>query len=136
VSFIEISSSTAVTAAHQCITKALPRRGWTGLQHPPRAPLVPTMMSVLGAALLLVRAAAVVAAGTNVTLDDAASEGVVYTGSWNDGPACGGCFVQPNPARCLDGTWHDGTANPGQSLSVALSFTGPCRLPCNRTRTH
>jgi hypothetical protein len=44
------------------------------------------MLPILGAALLLVRAAAVVAAGTNVTLDDAASEGVVYTGSWNDGP--------------------------------------------------
>lgn len=81
------------------------------------------------------------AAQTNRTIDDHYGDSVtgvvpIYASSWNYGPSCPGCRVQPNPELVFDQSWHDATAHPGQSepQTVTLTFTGTavwvfCALP-------
>jgi hypothetical protein len=93
------------------------------------------MLLALGVFVLLTGTAAV--AGTNRTIDDESGDSVTgqppqYTTTnttnqttyWNDGLSCTGCNIHPNATECYGQTWHDVTASPGQTASVALSFTG------------
>jgi len=46
--------------------------------------------------------------------------------AWNYGPACPGCYVQPNPDDTFDQSWHDVTVSPTDSSlrNVTLTFNG------------
>ncbi|KZT64252.1 hypothetical protein DAEQUDRAFT_760036 [Daedalea quercina L-15889] len=72
------------------------------------------------------------AEATNRTIDD--EYGDVVTGakptysdsSWNYGPECPGCYVQPVAGETFDQSWHDTTASPTDPAprNVTISFTG------------
>ena len=71
------------------------------------------------------------AALQNITVDDAVLTGAVVpnylpnTSVWNIGNTCTGCLVQPDPSLAYNGTWHDTTYAPNNSLQeIQFSFTG------------
>ncbi|EIN10606.1 hypothetical protein PUNSTDRAFT_112429 [Punctularia strigosozonata HHB-11173 SS5] len=71
------------------------------------------------------------AAVTNRTIDDEQGDALtglkpVYSGSFNYGPECTGCFVQPDASRAFDNSWHDTTIDPPDTTfpSVTLTFNG------------
>jgi hypothetical protein len=78
----------------------------------------------------------VAATATNRTIDDQTGDAVtgllpVYSGSWNYGPMCTGCQVQPNGTYAYGRSWHDATAgvspaNVTNHPTVTLSFNGAC----------
>ncbi|EPS95475.1 hypothetical protein FOMPIDRAFT_1132368 [Fomitopsis schrenkii] len=48
-----------------------------------------------------------------------------YEGSWNYGPECPGCYVQPEKARTFNSSWHDSTTSQKNPIhSVQFSFNG------------
>jgi len=52
----------------------------------------------------------------------------VYSDGWNYGPACPGCFVQPDAAMTFDHSWHDATVSVySAATNMSLSFTGASR---------
>ncbi|KAH9934658.1 uncharacterized protein B0H18DRAFT_977599 [Fomitopsis serialis] len=71
------------------------------------------------------------AASTNATIDDNNGDSVTgrkpkFSASWNYGPDCPGCLVQPDQQHTFDRSWHDTTASPGDTSphNVTLHFTG------------
>ncbi|KIP04302.1 hypothetical protein PHLGIDRAFT_201496 [Phlebiopsis gigantea 11061_1 CR5-6] len=72
----------------------------------------------------------VVSLSINTTVDDMDDQ-IQYSpsGSWNIGPDCDTCQVQPNAAQAYHSSWHDATFDPSDSKlsmpqSIAFSFTG------------
>ncbi|KZT06160.1 uncharacterized protein LAESUDRAFT_759685 [Laetiporus sulphureus 93-53] len=67
---------------------------------------------------------------TNFTIDDEYGDSVsglqpIYQPSWNYGPQCPGCAIQPEKDKTFDQTWHDTTIHPGdQPHNVTLMFNG------------
>lgn len=74
----------------------------------------------------------VLGASVNITVDD--QKGDSKTGDapsyapsniWNLGPQCTGCFVQPDPSKAFDNTWHDSTNAPGDTpYTITYTFAG------------
>ncbi|KAI0640174.1 hypothetical protein C8Q77DRAFT_116628 [Trametes polyzona] len=73
------------------------------------------------------------ALAVNRTIDDQKGDSVTgvvpsYSpiGSWNQGPACTGCFIQLDTSQTFDGTWHDTTHTPGdpEPRVITAQFTG------------
>ncbi|EJC99736.1 uncharacterized protein FOMMEDRAFT_148590 [Fomitiporia mediterranea MF3/22] len=66
----------------------------------------------------------------NITVDDAATTGVVPqylpAPSFTQGATCTGCGAQPDASRAFGGTWHDATFTPGDGIAKAieLDFNG------------
>jgi hypothetical protein len=102
---------------------------------------------LLASSVFVLLAGTAAAAGTNRTIDDETGDPATgqlpqyttatttaYTTNWNDGPRCTGCNIHPNKTECLGQSWHDVTAYPGQTASVALSFTGSWIAPTPEMR--
>lgn len=79
----------------------------------------------------------IMAAGTvtNRTIDDNYGDSVTgvkptYSDSWNYGPDCTVCLVQPVVSETFDKSWHDVTASPDDTAArnVTLTFTGTYTL--------
>ncbi|KAL0571442.1 hypothetical protein V5O48_010532 [Marasmius crinis-equi] len=48
-----------------------------------------------------------------------------FSGSWNEGPACKGCSLQPDPRLAFGGTWKDTTHHAtNEPVSMQINFTG------------
>ncbi|KAH9918950.1 uncharacterized protein B0H18DRAFT_860835, partial [Fomitopsis serialis] len=66
----------------------------------------------------------------NRTIDDYYGDSAtralpVYSDGWNYGPACPGCFVQPDVKMTFDQSWHDTTVSVYSAPeNISLSFTG------------
>ena len=41
---------------------------------------------------------------------------------WNQGNTCSGCFVQQDPTKAYNGTWHDTTSSLDSAYSPAFQF--------------
>jgi hypothetical protein len=74
---------------------------------------------------------------SNVTVDDEYGDEVTgakpsYSPSegWSQGANCTGCLAKPDPSQAFSGTWHDGTATPGdpEGRVVNYTFNGACGL--------
>jgi hypothetical protein len=102
---------------------------------------------LLASSVFVLLAGAAAVAGTNRTIDDETGDSATgqlpqyttatttaSTTNWNDGPRCTGCNIHPNKTECLGQSWHDVTAYPGQTASVALSFTGSWIAPTPEMR--
>ena len=69
------------------------------------------------------------AALQNVTVDDSLMTGPVVpiylpsSSDWNQGNTCSGCYVQPDPTKAYNGTWHDTTSSLDSANSPAFQFT-------------
>ncbi|EMD35151.1 hypothetical protein CERSUDRAFT_116624 [Gelatoporia subvermispora B] len=68
-------------------------------------------------------------APSNITIDDLYGDPVTgaqfnYTGSWNEGQQCGGCFARPDPGQMYEETWHDATRDNGPVMSASVMFPG------------
>ncbi|KZT06162.1 uncharacterized protein LAESUDRAFT_759687 [Laetiporus sulphureus 93-53] len=67
---------------------------------------------------------------TFATIDDENGDSVsgmrpIYQPSWNNGPQCPGCAIQPEKDKTFDQTWHDTTIHPGDPPhNVTLTFNG------------
>ncbi|KAL0577656.1 hypothetical protein V5O48_004345 [Marasmius crinis-equi] len=58
-------------------------------------------------------------------IDDQLGEKPTFVGSWNSGPACTGCSLQPDPHLAFGGTWKDTTHHATDlPVSVQINFTG------------
>ncbi|KAI0640177.1 hypothetical protein C8Q77DRAFT_116753 [Trametes polyzona] len=66
------------------------------------------------------------ASSSDSTVDDSDSR-ITYSPStqWSQGASCNGCLIHPDASLTEQGTWHDTTYTPQQTLpSISFSFTG------------
>lgn len=89
------------------------------------------LVSRLIPAIVLLFLPRALASQTIRTIDDYNGDSVtgvkpIFDGSWNYGPTCPGCKVQPDPQHVFDKSWHDATTWPNDTSSrtVTLTFTG------------
>jgi hypothetical protein len=86
------------------------------------------MLRPLSFFFILCRLLSVLSALQTITIDDQQSEGLVrpqYGGSWNAGPKCSGCSLQPSVSAAYGGTWMDATHYPGGApITMEIQFTG------------